>query len=558
MSIDRNLRRKANRYLLHRAAVLLSLTLAAGVVAGCTTGRGGSQSAAAGSNVLRYPLTSDPTNLDPAMVEDGTTIDLLQNVFEGLVKWDTDNKIAPNLASSWDLSPDGRTYTFHLKQGIKFHNGREVKADDFKYSIERACDPATKSTTSPTYLKDIIGASDKLNGKAKEVSGVVVADPYTLKITIDAFKPYWLGNMTYPTGFVVCKEAIEANGGKFDDKTCIGTGPFKMQSYRPGYEVDLTAFADYHDGKPVVDGIVRPILKDASVRLSKYLANEIDYLEVSPDELAHIQSDPKLQSDLHTYSRAVLWYVALNQVSSADSPFKKRDVRRAFAMAIDKDEIIRVALKGVMPVAKGIVPPEIPGANLAIRPIPYDPAQAQKLLAQAGYPNGANFPTLTISYRQDMPEVGNVAQMVAKQIQKNLNVNLQLRPMEWAQFLTERTNRTMPVSFLRWSADYLDPQDYLSVLLHTNHVINGKDDHPENGVGYSNAEFDKLCDQADSEHDSAKRMAEYGQAEQIGVDDAPWVPMYYFKQLELDKPGVTGIRDSLFGHLPHTTTAVKH
>lgn len=536
---------------------LALLPLLSGCTAHSKDGSGGTgTSTAASGNTLRYALSEDPTNLDPAKVEDGTTIDMIQQVFEGLVKWNEKNEIVPNLCEKWTLSDDGKTYTFLIRKGIKFHNGRELTAEDFKYSIERACDPKTASTTAGTYLKDIVGANDKLTRKATDVAGVKVVDPYTLQITIDAFKPYWMGNLTYPASFAVCKEVVEQNGGVVDEKASVGTGPFKLAEYQRGYQLTLKANPDYHEGRPKLDAIIRPIIKEATTRLSKYEAGELDILlDVSPRDLDHINGDPKLKADLHTFKRAATWYVGLNGAAK-DSPFKEKEVRLAFAMAIDRNEAVRVAMKGEADVADRIVPPGMPGYDMPIKPIPYDPAQAKALLAKAGFPDGKGFPTLPFTFRQDYPHVAETAQLIASQLKTNLNINIEVRPMEWGQFLRERTNRTMPLTHLRWGADYLDPQNYLSVLLHTNHVVNGQDDHPENGLGYSNPAFDALCDKADVEHDAKKRMAMYLQAEQMAVDDAPWVPIYFQRDIELIKPRVGNIRDSLLGHLPHLTTTV--
>lgn len=549
----------------HRLTLLVVLACLAlpVLIAGCSATRSGSAGAAAGStksaHVLRYPMTTEPTDLDPALVQDGDTIDLLQNVFEGLVTWDEHSQIAPNLAEKWDISPDGKTYTFHLKQGSKFHNGREVTAADFKYSLDRACDPATKSQTVADYLNDIVGAMDCIQGKAKGVSGVTVVDPYTLQISIDAPKSYWLGKMTYPTGYVVCKEAIDQNGGVFNEKSLIGTGPFRLASpsdFQRGYQVAISAFDGYHRGRPRLDRIERPILKDASTRLSKYEAGELDMVTITPSDLDHIDSDPKLKPDLHSFPRAATWYLALNQ-AAPDSPFGDKRVRQAFNLAVDKAEIVRIALKGIESQANSIVPPGMGRYVSTCKPLPYDPVRAKGLLAMAGYgPGGKPFPALTLTFRDGKPEVAAVAQVAAQQLKTNLGITVQLQSMEWGQFLKERNRKSMPFSHLRWGADYLDPQDYLSVLLHTSKVVNGQEDHPENGVGYSNPDFDRLCDQADVERDPSKRNLLYQQAEQIAIDDAPWVPIYYQKDLELDKPAVQNLRDSLLGHLPHLTTTV--
>ncbi len=541
---------------------LVSLGLLFASLSGCnTTSKGNGDSGTgkpATENVLRYPLTTEPTSLDPAKVEDGTTIDLIQQVYEGLVIWNEKNEIEPNLAEKWELLPDRVTYSFHIKHGVKFHNGRELTADDFKYSLERACAPKLKSPTAQSYLKDIVGANDKIVGKAQDIKGVKVVDKYTLNITIDGFKPFWLGNMTYPCSYAICKEEVEKNGGAIDENTLAsttGTGPFKFAEVRRNDSVRLAAFADYHKGKAKLDGILRPIVKDAGQRLNKYEAGELDYTEISAADLDRVNSNDTLKGELKSFLRAATWYIGMNQ-DAKDSPFAKREVRQAFAMAINKDDILRVAMKGQADKADGIVPPGIKGRNENIKPLPYDPAKAKQLLAQAGYPDGKGFPALSFSFRNDYPQVAQTAEVIAQQLKTNLGIEVQIRPMEWGQFLVERKAKTLPLTHLRWGADYLDPQNFLSTLLHTSRKVNGQEDHPENGVGYKSAEFDKLCDAADVEPNEEKRWELYRKAEQIAVDDAPWVPLYFQRDLELIKPRVKNIRDSLFGHRPHTTTTV--
>ena len=563
--------RDSKPFPLKPATLFLGL-FAALALSGCnTTGKtttgGGAVSGASSenyrtptANIFRYPLTSDPTTLDPAKIEDGTTIDLMQQVFEGLVKWDEQNKIAPNIAEKWELSADGKTYTFHLKHGVKFHHGREITASDFKYSLERACDPALNSPITG-YMRDIVGVKERLKDKAtgvKEISGLKVVDPYTLQITIDAFKPYWLGNLTYPCYFVVCKEAVEKKNGVIDESNAVGTGPFSVEpgDYRHGYQVKLTANPEYHGGKPILEAIIRPILQDAGTRLSKYAADEIDMVEIAPSDLERVNKDDKLKADLKPLPRARIWYLAMNQVP-VDSPFKKLEVRQAFAMAIDKKELLKVALHDEADLAEGIVPPGVPGANRSIKPLGFNPAQAKVLLAKGGYPDGKGFPNITFSYRNDRQDVADVSDVIRQQLKVNLGIEVQSHPMAWADFLKERHDKTLPLTTASWGADYFDPQNFQSTLLHTDNIIDGKPDHEENGIGYSNAEFDKLCDAADIEHDPVKRMAMYQKAEQIAVTDAPWLPLFFQRDLVLMKPRVTGYRNGLLGILPHLTTTVK-
>ncbi len=530
------------------ASIAAILAAAVILVAGC--GRKATKAAysVTGKNVFRYALQNRPTTLDPALVEDGDTIDMLMQVFEGLVQWSEKNEVVPNIAERWDISDDGTVYTFHLKSNVLFHKPfeRPVTAHDFVYSLTRSLLPATKSATAMNYLNDIVGAKDVADGKTATLAGAQALDEHTLQITIDRRKPYFLGKLTYPTAYVVCKEAVEKNGGRIDEKSMIGTGPFALAQYRPGYSVLLAANPLYHGGKPILDGIERPILPDSNSRQTRYESGGTDITDIQRADLSRLQADPNLHTQIREFARANIWYLALNQ--QAFPPFKDRRVRQAFAYAIDKDAVIRLALKGTAVRANGIIPPGVLGYNPAYRGLPYDPARARRLLAEAGYPDGKGFPRLTITFRQGYKYIEDAVIAIRSDLKRNLGIECDIQQVEWAQFLTQRTNGTMPCYHLRWAADYLDPQNFLSLMLHTGSA--------ENTIGYSNPEFDRLCDQADVEPDPAKRLQLYAKAEKIAVEDAPWVPIYHLRDVELHKPYVKGLRDSLMGHLPHVTTTV--
>lgn len=506
-------------------------------------------------NVLRYALTAEPTTFDPALVRDGPTIDLLFQVYEGLVQWDEQNRLVPNLAESWTVSEDGRTYTFRLKRGVKLHCGREVTAEDFKYSIERACDPALASPVSATYLNDIVGALDKLNRKANEVKGVQVVDKYTLLITIDHPKAYFVAKLTYPTAYVVCRESIEKDGDdiggrklRINERCAEGTGPFKLAQFLPGSKVLLEANKEYHGGAPKLDGIERPIVLDASTRHAMYERGDLDIVDVQKGDLLRDQKDPVLSKELQTFDRASVFYLGLNQ--NVFPPFRDKRVRLALAYATDKDAIVKTALMGVPQKANGIVPPGVLGHDPGFEGVPYDPDMARKLLAEAGYPDGKGFPTLTLTFREKTPDLRRAAEMIKEQYRKELGINVELREMEWGAFLDALDRKELPFIHLRWAADYLDAQNFLSVMLRTG--------APENVVGYSNPRFDALCDQADREQDEQKRIQLYRAAERIAVqEDVPWITLYFQRDVELIKPYVKGIRDSLMGHLPHVTTYIE-
>lgn len=527
---------------------ILFVTLAAALSLGVGCGRGdfSARKSNAGSDVFRYPIP-ELTKLDPAMVQDGDTIDVLQQVYEGLTAWGEDSKVRPNLAERWEISEDGRTYTFFLKKGIRFHNGREITAEDFKYSIERVADPALQSPTVLTYLADIVGVRDKLNRKATEVSGVKVVDPQTLQITIDKPRPYFLGRLTYPASFAVCREAV-GEGEITKVSQMVGSGPFIAEKFQPDGYITLKANEQYHGGAPQIAGIERPIIKDATTRLNKFRAGELDLTRVERRDVAGLQRDDKLKDQIVFYDRPSIYYVGLNVGTYA--PFKDLRVRRAFAMAIDKERICREVLGGINKPAHSVVPPGVTGFRESAKDISFDATAAKRLLAEAGFPNGQGMPPLVLSHRDGQPDVEQVADAIVTQLRSNLGIQVKTNKIAWAAYLDRHTKRELDFFHMRWAADYLDPENFLSALLATYGA--------ENKLNYSNPAYDALTSKADTLiGDEAERMRLYAQAEDIVLQDAVFIPIYFQRDAELISPRVRDLRESLFGHLPHTRVSLE-
>ncbi len=526
----------------------LFLFLVVGCIFAASCGKGNfSQRASQGkANTFVYPIVTNPTTLDPQIVQDGDTIDLIQNVYEGLVVWGEDNTPKPALAEKWDITNGGTTYIFHLVHGAKFHNGMEVTADDFKYAIERACNPKLASPTAEDYLSDIIGVDDRLNGKATEVKGVKAIDKYTLSIQIDKPRPYFLDKLTYPITYAVPKGVAPFDHEMKDLKEMIGAGPYKLANYQKDQIVVLDAFKDYHGGAPKIDHIERPVIVDATTRLNKFKSGEIDLVPLERRDVKALQADAQWKDQLHFFPRPAFWYIGLNQ--GQYPPFKNRDVRRAVAMAINKHHIVQDLLDGINDEAESIVPPGVAGWPRKAAVIPYDPNGAQQLLAKAGYPGGKGLPPLTIFYRVDRPDIEIVASEVATELHQTLGITVTQQALEWRNYLDKNNHNLLPFFHMRWAADYLDPQDFLSLLLASY--------GPENHVNYKNDQYDALCRQGDIELDAEKRKQLYYQAEDIALQDAPYVPIYFQKDAELINPRVQGLRESLFGHLPHTTVTL--
>lgn len=521
------------------------------ILAGCNSGSGGFSKNAASTQqkigVFRYPIPTNPTTLDPARVEDGDTIDMLQQVFEGLVAWDENNKVIPMLAESWTIDDAGTTYTFKLRKGVKFHNGKEMTSEDVKWSLERAANPAIKSAVAVAYMGDIVGVKEVVDGKATQISGITIPDPYTVVMKIDKPRPYFLGKFTYLCAAIMPKDGVPADTEISKAPEMIGTGPFMVEEFIPEQVVKLKAFKDYHGGAPKIEAIERPVVKDGVTRLSMYKTGEVDLVALERQDVAGIKADPALADQLKFFDRPAVHYVGLNEHKTA--VFKNRKVRRAIAMAINKEQIVNELLAGQNTLANGVIPPGVKGHRDKAAVLPYDVAAAKKELADAGYPNAKGLPVIELWCRDGRPDVKLVTEAVSTQLEKNLGLKTKIVIKEWGAYLDARNKMEIPFCHMRWAADYLDPENFVSFFFATY--------GPENRNGYSNPSVDVLTSKADVMPDGEERMGLYHQAEDLALQDAILIPIYFQRDAELVSKRVSGLRESIFGHLPHTTTSVK-
>jgi oligopeptide transport system substrate-binding protein len=533
------LRRSAG--ILTRGAVIVLLLA---LPAGC--GRGPSDESAPVST-LRYTLIVEPASFDPAKSQDLYTSEMLMNVFEGLVRYNEKNEIVPALAESWELSGDRKTYTFHLRHGVLFHNTEQFTADDVKYSWERALWPFTKSNTAANYLEGVVGEKDVVSGETKTLKGVRIDDPYTLEVTLDHPRAYFLGMLTYPTNFVICKADVQTNRGILDDTHCAGTGPFKVDTYLPNYRVTLTRNASYWGDKAKVERIDELILVDPHTAYTNFETNKVDFfMDVPVGQFSQDLAANKLAAFYRRLPFANMYYLVMD--SRKNPIFGRTLVRKAFACAIDRKEILKVAYKDVGRVADGILPPEVPMAGSQPPAIPYDPSLARSLLAQAGFPGGKDFPTLTLYYVQMNPSNEMTCEIVRKNLHDNLGITVNIQPRELTAFVNDQYRDAMEFYYTGWVADYPDPQDFASTLFTTHGSLNH--------TGYSSAKFDSLCDLADREERPEKRAALYGQADRVIMQDVGVLPVAFEPRLALVRPAVLGWQMNLSNMLPFNTVSI--
>jgi ABC-type transport system substrate-binding protein len=471
----------------------------------------------------------DPPTLDPALAGDAVSAEYIVEIFSGLVTLNSKLEVVPDLAEKWEISPDGKTYTFTLRKGAKFHNGKVVTAADVKYSLERIFDPRTESGLGELYLGDIVGARDRLLNRAREVSGVKVIDESTIAITIDAPKPYFLMALTYPAAFVVDKENVERSRTWTDKPN--GTGPFMLKEYVKGERIILARNENYYGSKAHLQEVRFDLVGGAA--MTRYENNELDIVPVGIADIDRV-TDPRnpLNKDLRITPRMDLNYIGLNTTTP---PFDDVNVRRAFCAALDREKMVTVVYKGTAKVANTILPPGFPGYDPSLQACTYNVDEAKRLIAQSKYKDVSKFPEITYFIVGGGGAPRGLAPAIQESLKQNLGIDVQIQQMEWATYLQlqKRGAFQMFGGDAGWIADYPDPQNFLDILFHTGSY--------GNDVRYSNPEVDRLLEQARVEQNATQRMKLYNQVERMILADMPIIPISHGQDFELIKPWVKGV-----------------
>ncbi len=519
-------------------AIIILLTLSASILmAGCpvppttsvspTTSELPTTPTALGSGVLKlYGI--DPYTLDPAVAGDGNSHDFIVQIFNGLVRLDDNLEPAPDIAERWELSPDRRTYTFYLRKDVRFHDGRGVTAADFKYSWERACDPATGSNTAGTYLGDIIGVKDVIEGKTKEISGVKVVSDYVLQVTIDAPRSYFLSRLTYTTAFVVDK--ANAAKGKEWWRQPSGTGPFKLKEWQENTRLVLERNVSFYGD---IAGVARVEFGLWSgVPMNLYETGEIDAAPVSVPYIDRVTDNAgPFYTELQVTPELSFYWIGFNPTRP---PFDDVNVRRAFTLAADRDKVVSLAFRNLVQRADGILPPGLPGYNENLVGLGYDVARAKELIKQSKYGDVSRLPPITLTTTGYGGNIASYLEAIITDWRKNLGVEVTVRQLEPERFLYHLKEEKDELFDMGWIADYPHPQDFLDVLFRTG--------TENNYAEYSNPAVDALLDKAALEADHEKSLELYRQAEQLLVDDAAVMPLWFGQSYVLVKPYVTSYR----------------
>lgn len=514
---------------------------------------------------MRYNETEYIKSLYPLNITEVTGHRVITQIYEGLVSFVMkDLSIEPALAERWDISEDGTRYTFYLRKGVKFHDdpcfpdgkGREVTAHDFKYIFDRACTYDPANNQSYKFAVDCIKGAQEHYDLTREgktdpagVSGVTVLDDYTLQI--DLIRPFsiFLSRLALPFGNVYPREAWEKYGAEMRVKT-VGTGPFVLSTVREDQVIFLDRNPDYwgrdeHGNQlPYLDNIKVTFIKEHKTQLEQFVKGELDMIYRLPAEDREniVDVDGNLQGQYTQYqfqskpAMALQYYGFLH----ADEVFGDKRVRQAFCYAIDRQKIADFTLKGsAAPAVYGMVPPGT-GTYDATRVNGYElnAGKARELLAEAGYPRGEGFPRVTLQINSGGERNENVAEAVQKMLQDNLNIQVEIVTVPWAQHTEAVESAKVKFWRLGWIADYPDPENFLN-------LFHGKWYEPDlsqktyiNSFRYNNPAFDAKFDEALRTTEPDERNRLYAEADQIAVDDAVVMPIYYDKDDRLLQPNV--------------------
>jgi peptide/nickel transport system substrate-binding protein len=430
---------------------------------------------------------------------------VFQNLYDKLVDTDPSLTVVPMLATSWTLSADGRTVTLKLRQGVRFHDGTPFNADAVKFSIERQI--------NPEHPFNKLGKYPFANFFFGNVKAVEVLDDATVEFVLKEPRASFLAVLTAGAASIVSPTAVKKLGLDYPSQP-VGTGPFRFVAWDRGQRVVLDKNPRYWRGPTKLERVIyRPIVEDQA-RLTELLTGAVDLIVgTPPDYVAQLENNPKIT--LLKQVGAHVWYLGIN---NQKKPFDDKRVRQALNYAVNKDAIVRDVLKGTGTLSRGPVLPGTWGADSGLKPYPYDPERARKLLAEAGYASG--FATTLW-----VPESGSGMQSpvaMATIIQSNLKavgVNASVQTFEWGAYLARLRSKEQELFALSWMAGNEDPDMVMFPLLHSSQWT---PDGPNRAL-YKNAAFDELLHQARVTTDQARRAQLYREAQRILVEDPPWI-----------------------------------
>ena len=495
---------------------------------------------------LNLAVASDFKALDPAQAGDGLTIQAVELVYSGLLRYSGSTNslvVTPALAETWKWSDDGKSVTFKLRKGLTFSDGTPLTAEDVAFTFTRLLEPKTKAPYQGEYT-NIIGAKDFIAGKATSVAGIIIVDPQTIRFDLEKPAPYFLNQIALPTADIVSRKAVEKYGDSFGEHP-VGAGPFVLEKWDRGQKLVLSKNLKYYrEGLPYLDKVDFKIGTSNNLQMMMLQKGEIDLVwPVSSSDYTKVMNDPQLKSNYYSITGYRLFYIGMN---TDIPPFNDKLVRQALNYAVNKERLVQLA-NGRGVVMKGVIPPWVSGYNDNVKPYPYDPEKAKQLLDKAGFPKGFETDMLVPDYF-DQPKIAAAVQNDLEKIGVKVNLRQQSYPV-FRQTVKERGK--VPMFALQWATDFPDPQNVASMLFH------GSRSGQQNFTWYNNPTVNKLLDEADMTMDTAKRTELYRQAENIIHEDAPWIFEFYNVSDGLKSPKLKTVEGGL-GRLPVGPNEYNH
>ncbi|UIJ70768.1 ABC transporter substrate-binding protein [Aurantimonas sp. HBX-1] len=492
-----------------------------------------------GSIVITYK--DDVATLDPAIGYDWQNWSMIKSLFDGLMDYvPGTTELRPGLAESYEISEDGQTFTFKLRPGVKFHNGREMTAEDVKYSLDRVTNPKTQSPGAG-FFGMIEGYDAVAAGEAESLSGVTVIDPATVEIKLSRPDATFLHVMALNFASIVPQEAVAEHGADFG-KNPVGTGAFKLGEWALGQRVVFVKNEDYwRDGLPYLDQITFEIGQEPIVALLRLQSGEVDIPGdgIPPAKFQEVMGDPEQKAQVVEGGQLQTGYITMNVTMP---PFDKKEVREAVNMAINKDRIVQMINNRALP-ANQPLPPSMPGYDESYEGYAYDVEAAKAKLAEAGFPDGFDTelfvmntdpnPRIAQAIQQDLAQIGIRAEIQALAQANVIAAGGQKdgAPMIWS-------------GGMAWIADFPDPSNFYGPILGCAGAVPGG----WNWSWYCNEEMDKRAAEADSIVDPARQEERAEMWSKIYTDimaDAPWVPVFNEQRFTMKSPRMGGA-DNLY------------
>lgn len=503
--------------------------------------------ASTGEKILSVQVGPDPETIDPALNNAVDGGNMLLHSFECLLAVDENGQLVPGQAESWETSEDGLTWTFHLRDGLKWSDGSDLTANDFVYSWKRVCDPMVAAPYAETVLSMVEGYDKAIEGDLDALQ-VVAQDDNTLVVTLSTPCSYFGSLAAFATLSPVQEATVTANGDAWATSaaTYISNGPFYVSEWVPGSYIMMTKNPYYWNADAIkLDGIKWNLIEDSNAAYSAYQTGEVLMIKSVPTEEIPSLKD---SADFHVDPIIGTYYLSLNLERDA---FKDARVRKALSLAIDRDYVANTLMQGTYSPADNFMGPgwiDMDGkqfkdnANggqsyIDVNNYEADLEEAKQLLADAGYPDGEGFPS--ISYTTNDAGYHKVVAEYLQQAWAQLGIDLQVDIVEWASFTPMRRNGDFDVARNGWVGDYSDPSNMLELFYSTNGNNDGK---------FNNADFDAAIELSRTTLDSAERSKALHTAEDVLMEETGCIPVAYYNDFWLQSDKITGSWHSPYGY----------